>query len=153
MLAPWKKSYHKPRQCIKKKGHKFANKDPYSQRYGFPVAMYEYKSWTIKKAECWRTDAFKLVLENTLESSLDCKVIKPVNPKGNKSWIFTGRIDAKAEALILRSPDAKSQLTGKDPDAGNDWKQEKGMIEDMVGWYHQLNGYKFEQTGRWWRTG
>ena len=99
------------------------------------------KGWVLKNW-CFQT----VVLEKTLESSLDCKVIKPVNPKRNKPWIFTGRIDAKAEALILWSSDAKSQLIGKDPDPGNDWKQEKGMIEDMVGWYHQLSGCEFEQT-------
>ena len=68
-------------------------------------------------------------------------------PKGNQPWIFTGRTDAEAEAPILWSPDAKSQLTGKDPDAGKDGGQEKAVIEDeMVGWHHQLNGHEFEQT-------
>ena len=66
----------------------------------FPVVMYGCESWTIKKAEWWRTDALKLVLK-TLESLLDCKEIKPVNPRGNQSWIFTGRTDAAAQALIL----------------------------------------------------
>ena len=80
--------------------------------------------------------------------SLDCKDIKPVNLKGNQPWIFTGRTDAEAEAPILRPLDAKSQLIGKDPDAGKDWRQEeKGMRKDeMVGWHHQLNGHEFEQT-------
>ena len=73
-------------------------------------------------------------LEKTLESSLDCKEIKPVNPKGDQPWIFIGRTDAEAEALILWPPDARSQLFGKDPDAGKDWGQEKKrMIEkEMV---------------------
>ena len=73
--------------------------------------------------------------EKTLESPLGCKEIKPVNPKGNQPWIFTGRTDAEAEALVLWPPDAKSWLTGKDPDAGKDWGQEeKGATEDeMVG--------------------
>ena len=72
-----------------------------------------------------------MVLEKTLESPLDSKEVKPVNPKGNHPWIFTGRTDAKAEAPILWPPDAKSQLTGKGPDAGKDWRQkEKGMMED-----------------------
>ena len=94
--------------------------------------MYGCKSWTIKKAESQRTDTFVL-LENTLESPLNCKEIKAVNPKGNQPWIFIGRTDA--EALILWLPDAKSQLTGKDPDAGKDWKpKEKGVAENkMVG--------------------
>ena len=78
-------------------------------------------NWTIKKAEDQRIDAFKFVLpEKTLGSPLDCKEIKPVNPKGNQPQILIGRTDAEAEAPILWPPDAKSQLTGKDPDAGKD---------------------------------
>ena len=85
-----------------------------------------------------------VVLEKTLESPLDCKGIKPVNPKGNQSWIFIGRTDAKAEAPILWLPDANSGLIGKDPDVGKDWTQEKGVIE--VGWHHQLDEHGFEQA-------
>ena len=79
---------------------------------------------------------------------MEGKEIKPVHPKGNQPWIFVGRTDAEAETPILWPPDAKSQLTGKDPDAGKDWGQEeKGMTEDeMVGWHHQLDGHEFEQT-------
>ena len=89
-----------------------------------------------------------VVLEKTLENSLDCKEIKPVNPKGNEPWIFTGRTDGEAEAPILWPPDVKSQLIRKDPDAEKDWGQEeKGMTEDeMVGWHHQLSGLETEQT-------
>ena len=73
----------------------------------------------------------------TLEGPLDCKDIKPVNPKGNQSWLFIGRIYAEAEALILWPPDAKNWLTGKDPDAGKDWRRENGTTEDeMAGWHH-----------------
>ena len=113
----------------------------------FPVVMYGCESWTIKKAEHWRIDALELWwFEKTPESFFDCKEIQPVNSKGNEPWIFTGRIDA--EVLILWPPDVKSQLTGKDPKAGNDWgKEERGMTEDeMVGWHHWLNGHEFEQT-------
>ena len=87
-----------------------------------------------------------LVLEKTLESFLDCKEIKLVNPKGNQPWKLTGRTDA--EAPILWPPDAKSHLIGKDPDAGKDWRQkEKGTTEDeTVGWYHQFNGHEFGRT-------
>jgi len=94
-------------------------------------------SWTIKKAECRKIDALK----KTLQSPLDSKEIKPINPKGNQSWLFTGRTDTEAEAPILWPPDAKRQIIGKDPDAGKDWRQEeKGMTEgEMVGWHHQLN--------------
>ena len=84
----------------------------------FPVVMYGCESWTIKKAESWRIDAFELVLEKTLESPLDCKEIQPVNPKGNQSWIFIGRTDAEAETPILWPPDAKNWLNGKDLDVG-----------------------------------
>ena len=79
--------------------------------------------------------------------SSDSKDIKPVNPKGNQSWVFIGRTDAEAEVPILWLPDAKSQLIGKDPDAGKDWRQEKGVTGDeMVGWHHRLNTHKFEQA-------
>ena len=97
-----------------------------------------------------------LVSEKTLESPLNYKETKPVHPKGNQSWIFIGRTDAEAETPILWPPDAKNWLTGKDPDAGKDWRQEeKRMTEDkMVGWHHWLNGHEFEaSSGRWWRTG
>ena len=88
------------------------------------------------------------MLEKTLESPLDCKEIKPVNPKGNQPWIFTGRTDAEAEAPIPGQPDAKSRLIRKDPDAGKGWGQEeKGVTEDeIVGWHHRLNGHEFKQT-------
>ena len=79
------------------------------------------------------------------ESPLDCKEIQPVHPKGNQSWIFIGRPDVEAETPILWPPDAKNWLIGKDPDAGKDWRQEKGTKEDeTVGWYHRLDGHKFE---------
>ena len=82
-----------------------------------------------------------VVLEKTLESHLNCEKIQPVNPKGNKSWIFIGRTDADSETLILWSPDAKSWLIWKDPDPRKDFRQEKGMTEnEMVGWHHWLNG-------------
>ena len=99
------------------------------------------ESWALKNWCFWT-----MVLGKTLESLLDCKEIQPVNPKGNQSWIFIGRIDA--EAPILWPPDVKNWLTGKYPDAGKDWRQEeKGMTEDeMVGWHHQLDGHEFEQV-------
>ena len=86
--------------------------------------------------------------EKTFESPLNCKEIKPVNPKGNQFWIFIGKPDAKAEAPILWPPYVKSWLIRKAPDAGKDWRRvEKGTIEDeMVGWHHRLNGCEFEQV-------
>ena len=127
----------------------FANKGPSSQSYGFfssHVWMWESdheESW-MPKSWCFWT----VVLEKTLESPLDCKEIQPVHPKGNQSWIFTGRTDAEAETPILWLPDEKSWLIRKDPDAGKDWRQDKkGATEDeKVGWHHQLDGHEFEQA-------
>ena len=104
----------------------------------------DYKESWVLKNWCFCI----VVLEKTLESPLDCREIKPVNPKGNQSWIFIGRTDAKAEATIIWPPDMKNWLIGKDPDAGKDWRQEeKGTTEDeMVGWHHWLNGPEFEQA-------
>ena len=89
-----------------------------------------------------------MVLEKTLESPLDSKEIKPINPKGNQSWIFIGRVEAEAEAPILWPPDVKNWPTGKDPDAGKGWRwEEKGMTEDeKVGWHHQLDGQEVEHA-------
>ena len=144
MLAPWKKSYDKPRQYIKKQKHHFANKGPCSQSYGFSSSRVQM--WELDHKEGWalKTWCFwTVVLEKTLESPLDCKEIQPVNPKGSQHWIFIGRTDA--EAAILSLPDVKSQLTGKDPDAGKDWRQKNETTEDkMVGWHDWLNGHEFE---------
>ena len=112
----------------------------------FPVVVYRCESWTIKKAEHWRIDAFELWCWRRLfESPIDSKEIQPVHPKAYHSWVFIGRTDAEAEAPILWPPDVKSWLIWKDPDAGEDWGQEeKGTTEDeMVGWHHQLNGHGF----------
>ena len=91
----------------------------------FPVIMYGCESWTIKKAEHQRIDAFDLWLEKTLEIPLDCKEIKPFNPKRNQSWIFIGKTDAEVETPILWPPDAKHWLIWKDSDAGKDWRQKE----------------------------
>ena len=114
----------------------------------FPVVMYGCESWTIKKAECWRIDAFELWCWRRLLRVLGCKEIQPIHPKGDQSWVFIGRTDAKAETPILWPPHAKSWLIGKDSDAGRDCGQEeKGTTEDeMAGWHHQLDGHEFEWT-------
>ena len=110
----------------------------------FPVVMYGCESWTMKKDECWRIDAFELWCWRRLLSPLDCKEIQPVHPEWDQSCLFIGRTDVEAETPILWPPDAKSWLIWKDPDAGKDWGQEKGMIEDEVyGWHHWLNGHGF----------
>ena len=127
-----KKSYNKPRQHIKKQRYYFANKGLSSQSYGFSSShvwmwVLDHKESWVPKNWCFWT----VVLDKTLESPMNCKEIKPVNPKGNQSWIFIGRTDAEAEAPILRPPDVKNWLIGKDPDAGKDWRQEeKGMTEN-----------------------
>ena len=146
MLTPWKKGYDQPRQHIKKQRHYFDNKGPPSQGYGFSnghVWMWELdceESWALKNWCFWT-----VVLEKTLESSLGCKEIQPVHPKGNQSLIFIGRTDVEAETAILWPPDVKNWLIRKDPDAGKDWRQEqKGATGDkMVGWHHRLNGHEF----------
>ena len=114
----------------------------------FPVVMCGCESWTIKKAEGWRIDAFELWCQRRLLRVPWTARRAKVNPKGNQSWIFIGGTDSEAEAPILWPPDGKSQLIGKDPDAGKDWGQEeKGMTEgEMVGWHYQLNGHEFAQT-------
>ena len=104
----------------------------------------DYKeSWAPKNSCFWI-----VVLEKTLKSPLDSKEIKPVNPKGNQSWISIGRTDAEAETPILWPPDAKNWLVGKDPNAAKDWRQEeKGMTDDeTVGWHHRLDGHEFQQA-------
>ena len=109
----------------------------------------DYKeSWALKNWCFWT-----VVLEKTLESPLDCKEIQPVNSKGNYSWIFIGRTDAEAEALILWPPDVKNWLIRKDPEVGKDWRQEKSMTEDeMAGWHHWLDGHEVWAIFRscWW---
>ena len=104
----------------------------------------DYKeSWVVKNWCFWT-----VVLEKTLESSLDCKEVQSVHPKGNQSWIFIGRTDAQAETPTLLPTDAKNWLIGKDPDAGKDWRQkEKGMTEDeKVGWHHWCDGHDFDKV-------
>ena len=131
---------------LKKQRHHFADKGLYSQSYGLScshVWMWEFdhkEGWAMKNWCLWN------VPEKTLESPLDSKEIKPVNPKGNQPWIFIGRTDAEAEAPILWPPDVKNWLIGKYPDAGKVWRQEKkGMTEnEVVEWYHWLDGYEFE---------
>ena len=140
-LAPCKKSYDQPRQHFKKQRHYFASKGPSSQVCGFSSGhvwmweLYYKESWALKNWCFWT-----VVLEKTLESPLDGKEIKPVNPKRNQSWIFIGRTDAEAETPILWPPETTNWLTAKE------WRQEeKGTIEDeMVGWHHWLNGHEFE---------
>ena len=157
MLTPWKENYDQRRQHIQKQRHYFANKGPSSQGYVFSsghVGMWEldYKeSWELKNW-CFRT----VVLEKTLESPLDCKEIQPVNPKGNQSWIFIGRMDAEAETPLLWPPDVKNWLIGKDPKSGNNWRQEEeGNDRGWGGWMASLTQWTWVwiSPGSWWWTG
>ena len=146
-----KKSYHQPRQHIKKQRHYFVNKGPSSQGYGFSSShlwMWEldYKeSWVLKNWCFWT-----VVLEKTLESPLDCKTIKPDSPKGNQSWKFIA--STEAETPVFWPSNEKNWLIWKGPDTVKDWGQEeKETTEDkMVGWHHQLNGHGFWVYSRSW---
>ena len=124
-LASWKKNYEKPRQHIKERHH-FADKGPYSQGNDFSSS--QVWMWELDHKEGWTPKNWcfqNVVLAKTLESPLDIKETEPVSPKGNQPWIFIGRTDAEAEALILWPLDAKSQLTTKDLDARKDWGNEE----------------------------
>ena len=147
MLTSWKKSYEQPRYHIKKQKHYFANKGPSHQGYGFSsshVWMWDldYK----RRLSIKELMVLNWMLEKNLESTLDCKDIQPIHPKGNQSWTFFGRTDVETETPILWPPNAKHWLIGKDSDAGKDRRWEgKGTTEDeIVEWHHWLNGHEFE---------
>ena len=148
MFIPLKKSYDKPKQYIKKQRHHFDNKCLYSQIYVFSnIHIWMWKLDHKEGLELKSWYFWIMVLDKTFESSLDCKEIKPVDPKGNQPWIFVGRADDEAEAPIVLPPDAKSQYIGRAPAAGKDWGQEeeKATEDEMVGWHYQNNGHEFEQ--------
>ena len=133
----------------KKLRHHFANKCLYNQSYGFSSS--HVWIWDLDHKNGWMTNHWcfwTVVLEETLESPLNSKEIKTVNPKGNQLWIFIGSTDDETKAPILWPPDAKSWLIRKNPDAGKDWRQEEnGTTEvEMVGWHHRLNGCEFQQA-------
>ena len=145
-LAPREKRYDNPRQHIKKQRHYFAEKVHRVGTMVFPVVMYRCESWTIKKAEYQRIDAFELwhwrrLLRVPWTARRSNKsILKEINPEYSLE-----RLMLEAEAPMLGPPDAKSWLIRKHPDAGKDWRQEKGITEDeMVGWHHWLNGHEFE---------
>ena len=157
MLPPWKESYDQPKQHIKKQRHYFANKGPPSQGYGFSSShawMWELdckESWAPKNCCFWT-----VVLENTLESPLDCKEIQPVHPKGDQSWVFIRRTNAEAETPLLWLSAARSWLIWKDPDIGKDWRQEeKGTTEIRYGWMAPSTRWTWVWvgSGSWWWTG
>ena len=144
---PWKKSYDKL-SVLKSRDITLPTKVHIVKAMAFPVVMCRCENWTIKKAEHSRIDVFKLwCWRRALESPFYSKEIKPVNHKGNQPWKFAGRTDAEAAAPVVWLSDVKGWLMEKDPDAGKDWRQEKGVTEDeMVGWRHWLSGRGFEQA-------
>ena len=148
-VFPCKKSNDKPRQHIKKQSHYFANKAPSSQSYGFSssqVWMWELdhnEDWALQKLCFWT-----VVLEKTLESPLNCKEIKTVNPKGNQPWIFIGRTDTEAEAPILEPPNGKRWLIRKDHDAGKDWRQEGKGGRQRMRWLDGITGSMDRSLGK-----
>ena len=143
------KSYDQPRPHIWKQRHYYANRVPSSQGYGLSCSqvwmwVLDYKeNWALKNWCFWT-----VVLEKTPESPLDCKVIQPLNPKGNQFWIFIRRTDVEAETPTLWELDAKNWLIWKDPDAGKDWRpEEKGTTErEMIERHHWFDGHEFEWT-------
>ena len=145
MFAPWKKSYDQPRQHIKKQRHYFADKGLSRWSYGFSVVMYGCESWTIKKAEHRRIDAFELWCWRRL-LRVSCtprrsnqSILKQISSEYSmEGWCWRWN-------SVLWPLDVNNWLIGKDPDAGKDWRQKKGTTEDeMAGWYHQLYGHEFE---------
>ena len=149
MLAPWKKSYDKPREHIKKQRHYFVNKHPSNQSYGFSSSHIWIESWTIKKAERRRIDAFELWCWRRLlrvpwtARRSNQSILKEISAEYSLKGLML-----KLKLPILWPPDAKNWLIWKDPDAGKDWRQEEeGMTENkMVGWHHWLDGHEFLQA-------
>ena len=121
----------------------------------FPIVMHGCESWTIKMAECQELMFLTVVLGKTLESPLDSKEIKPVNPRGNQSWIYIGRADAEAETPVFWPPDAQSWLFRKDPDAGKDWRWGERNDRGWDDWLASPTQWTcvWASSGRWWRTG
>ena len=149
MVASWKESYEKPRQCVEKQGHYSADKGPCSQGYDLPsgqVWLWELNRKEGGKPKNWCL--WTVVLEKTPEGPLDSKEIKPFNLKGDKPWIFNGRTDSEAGAPVFWSSDTNRWFIGKVPDTGKVWGQkEKWVSEDeMAGGHHQCNEHELGKT-------
>ena len=156
MLSPWKKSYNKPSQHIKKQRHYFSNNVLSSQSYGFSSShvwmwVLDYKeSWALKNWCFWT-----VVLEKTLESPVDCKEIQSDHPKGSQSWIFIGMTDVEVETPILWPPDEKNWLIGKRPWCQARLKAEEGDDRGWGGWMASLSQWTWVWviSQSWWCTG
>ena len=170
MFAPWKKSYDQPIQHIKIRYDILPTKFHRDIAMVFSVVMYGCESWTTKESEPNNWCFWTMVLGKTLESHLDCKVTQPVNPKGNQYWIFIGRTGAEGEAPIIWPREAKNWFIWKDPDVGQDWRQEeKGtmrmrcldcstnsmdmfltklqeLVMERVAWHAEVHGLSKSQT-------
>ena len=146
MIVPWKKSYDKPRQHVKKQRHYFADKVPSNQRYVFCSGHV----WMckIKKGECRKIDAFELWCCRRLKSPLDCKEITPVNPKGNQSWRVIGRTDTEAEAPILWGNDSSEKTLILVKIEGRNRRGWDGWMASLTQWTWIWAG-----SGSWWWTG
>ena len=153
-MASWQESYDKPRQCVEKQRHYFADKGPYSQGYHLPSGHVRLKGTDHKEGPSLAPLMPKnwclwtVVLQKTPESPLARKEVKPVNLKGNQPWILIGRTYAEAEAPIFWLSDANNWFFGKVPDAGKDWgqKEKRALDEEMTGWHHRCNGHELGQT-------
>ena len=150
VIASWQESYDKPRQCGEKQRHKSANKGPYSQGYCFPsghVGLWELdrKEGSLPKNRC----SWTVLLEKTPESPLDSKAIKLVNLKGKQSWKLIWRTDAEAQTQVFWSSDANSQLIGKVPEAGKDWKQKKERASEDEMAYGIINAMNMNLSKLW----
>ena len=156
MLAPWKKSYDQPRQHIKSRDITLLTKVHLVKAMVFPIVIYGCESWTIKKDECLKIDAFELWCWRRLLRVPWSERIQPVHSKENQSWIFIGKIDAEAETPILWPPDVKGWcLIGKDPDAGKDWRQEEKGTRGWDGRMASLTlwAWVWVHSESWWWTG
>ena len=147
MIASWQESNGKPRQCVEKQRCYSADKGPYSQSYGLPSGQIWLWSWTIKKAEYQRIDAFELWHWRRLLKVLYRKKIKTVNLKGNQPWILVERTDAEAETPVFWSSDVNRWFIGKVPDFGKDWGQEEDRAseDEMAGWHHWCSEHQLGQ--------
>ena len=150
-LLPGRKAVTNLDNILKSRDIILPTKCPFSQNYGFSICYIQM--WELDHKEDWMLKNWcfqTVVLKKTLESSLNSQKMKPVNPKGNQPWIFTGRTDAEAKAPILWPPDVKSWPIGKDSDAGKDWgRKEKGMTGDeMVEWHHWLMDMSLSKLGK-----